>query len=125
MPASIAFYRDTLGFNVLSPVPENDQCDWALLGLHESELMLNTAYEADDRPPVPDPVRIAGHGDMTLFFDCEDVDEAYSYLRSKGVETNPPVNRDYGMRQLYFNDPDGYEICFQHPVHGRAGSTPS
>ena len=78
--------------------------------------MLNTAYEAGDRPPTPDPQRIAAHSDMTLFFDCADVDEAYAYLRSKGVAAKPPVNRDYGMRQLYFNDPDGYEICFQHRV---------
>jgi catechol 2,3-dioxygenase-like lactoylglutathione lyase family enzyme len=43
MPKSIAFYRDVLGFEVVSPVPEGDECDWALLRLNESELMLNTA----------------------------------------------------------------------------------
>jgi hypothetical protein len=26
------------------------------------------------------------------------------------------VITDYGMKQLYLKDPDGYEICLQHPV---------
>jgi glyoxylase I family protein len=116
MPTSIAFYRDVLGFEVVSPVPENLECDWVLLRLRESELMLNTAYEADERPPTPDPVRIEAHRDLALFFDCADVDAAYAHLRKKGLDIPAPVVRDYGMRQLYFKVPDGYEIGFQHPV---------
>jgi catechol 2,3-dioxygenase-like lactoylglutathione lyase family enzyme len=53
MPTSIGFYRDALGFEVVSPVPEGDECDWALLRLNESELMLNTAYESPRTAPRP------------------------------------------------------------------------
>lgn len=116
MPTSLAFYRDVLGFEVLSDVPDNDQCDWVLLKLHESELMLNTAYEADERPAAPDPARIAAHGDTALYFDCENADDACAYLRARGVDAKDPVVRDYGMKQVYLKDPDGYEICFQHPA---------
>jgi hypothetical protein len=31
-----------------------------------------------------------------------------------GVAAKPPIITDYGMKQLYFEDPDGYEICLQH-----------
>lgn len=117
MPKSIAFYRDVLGFEVVSPVPDGDECDWALLRLNESELMLNTAYEAEERPAAPDAARIVAHGDTALFFDCADVDAACAYLRQKGIEVSDPVIRDYGMKQLYLKDPDGYEICFQRPVY--------
>ena len=48
MPASLAFYRDVLGFEVASDVPPDDRCDWVMLKMRESELMLNTAYEADE-----------------------------------------------------------------------------
>jgi catechol 2,3-dioxygenase-like lactoylglutathione lyase family enzyme len=48
--------------------------------------------------------------------DCADVDAACAYLRRKGIDVSEPVVRDYGMKQLYLNDPDGYEICFQCPV---------
>lgn len=116
MPTSIAFYRDVLGFEVASPVPEGDQCDWVLLRLHESELMLNTAYEADDRPASPDPARVEAHRDTALFFDCADVDEACAFLRGRGVEVADPIVTGYGMKQLYLKDPDGYEICLQHPA---------
>ncbi|MGH7470485.1 MAG: VOC family protein [Longimicrobiales bacterium] len=116
MPTSIAFYRDVLGFEVVSPVPDDDQCDWVLLRLHESELMLNTAYQMESRPLTPDRRRNDVHRDTALFFDCADVDAACAYLRSRGFVVDDPVVRDYGMKQLYLHDPDGYEICFQRPV---------
>jgi uncharacterized glyoxalase superfamily protein PhnB len=116
MPASLAFYRDVLGFTVASEVPDDGQCDWAMLTLHGSDLMLNTAYEAHDRPPAPDSARTAAHKDVSLFFDCEDVDAVYAYLRERDVVVDAPTIADYGMKQLYLTDPDGYEICFQHPV---------
>ena len=117
MPTSLQFYRDVLGFTATSPVPEGDTCDWVLLELNGSELMLNTAYEANDRPPAPEPLRLAAHGDTSLFFDCPDVNEACAFLRAKGLTVKDPVERDYGMKQLYLTDPDGYEICLQHRVN--------
>jgi glyoxylase I family protein len=55
MPTSLTFYRDVLGFEVVSEVPEDGRCDWVMLKRLETQLMLNTAYEADARPPAPDP----------------------------------------------------------------------
>jgi catechol 2,3-dioxygenase-like lactoylglutathione lyase family enzyme len=54
MPTSLAFYRDVLGFDVVSEVPDDGRCDWVMLKRFESELMLNTAYDFDQRPPTPD-----------------------------------------------------------------------
>lgn len=116
MPTSLAFYRDVLGFQAASEVPADDRCDWVMLTLHGSELMLNTAFEAHERPAVPDPARIAAHSDVILYFDCEDVDAAYAYLRERHVAAKEPAVAFYGMKQVYLKDPDGYEICLQHPV---------
>jgi glyoxylase I family protein len=116
MPTSIKFYLDVLGFEVVSPVPEDNKCDWALLKLNDSALMLNNAYEANDRPLSADPARITAHSDTALFFECVDVDAACVYLRRRGIDVSDPVIRDYGMKQIYFKDPDGYDICFQHPA---------
>jgi glyoxylase I family protein len=113
MPTSVAFYRDTLGFEVVATSRPGPNFDWALLKLHNIELMLNTAYEADARPAAPDPTRIAAHDDLCLYFGCPDVDAAYEYLRSKGLEVKPPVVQPYGMKQLYVRDPDGYLVCLQ------------
>jgi glyoxylase I family protein len=116
MPTSVRFYRDVLGFEIVDTSHPGERFDWALLRLQGVELMLNTAYEEQDRPPAPDPARIAAHADTALFFGCPDVDAAYAYLRSRGVDAEPPVVPDYGMKQLYVTDPDGYVLCFQWPA---------
>jgi glyoxylase I family protein len=94
MPTSLAFYRDVMGFEVISDAPEDGRCDWVWLKCGESELMLNTAYEAEHRPPAPDPARVAAHADTALFFGCEDVDAAYADLRVRGVAAKKPIVTD-------------------------------
>jgi len=115
MPASVRFYRDLLGFEVFSSSPPRspDDCDWVWLKQGETQLMLNTAYEHDSRPPARDPARAAGHDDIGLFIGCPDVDAAYQYLRERGLDVKPPKVQSYGMKQLYLKDPDGFGICFQ------------
>ena len=118
MPTSLHFYRDLLGFAVVATSEPGDECNWALLRLCGVELMLNTQYEKARRPASADQARTKAHSDTCLYFSSPDVDGAYRYLRGKGVEAKEPVNRDYGMRQVYLRDPDGYEICFQWKVKG-------
>jgi len=114
MPTSIKFYCEGLGFEIVAtdnlPAPH---FGWVLLRLNGTELMLNTAYEAWQRPPGPEPSRIAAHDDTCLYFGCPDVDSAYRHLQEKGVDLSPPKVAPYGMKQLYLKDPDGYSLCFQ------------
>ncbi len=120
MPASIAFYCDVLGFEVVSHAPAGPEGEadygFALLRRKGVELMLNTAYDRGERPAAPDPARVAGHGDVTIYFGCEDLDGAYAELRGKGLNPGEPKAAWYGMRQMYLSDPDGYGLCFQWPV---------
>ena len=116
MPTAVSFYRDLLGFEVVNRSGSDDNTDWVMLRLADLYLMLNTAYEGDERPPDPDAARVRAHHDTALFFGCPDVDGAYAFLRDRGVDLKPPENAPYGMRQLYLRDPDGFNICFQWPV---------
>ena len=113
MPTALHFYRDMLGFEVMHTSKPGDNCGWAMLQLGAAQLMLNTAYEDDQRPASPDAARIAAHEDTGLFFTCPDIDDACQQLRAKGVDVKKPEIRDYGMKQLYVTDPDGYVLCFQ------------
>jgi uncharacterized glyoxalase superfamily protein PhnB len=114
MPTSIKFYRDVLDFEVAaSSKPGSDNFGWALLKLDGAELMLNTAYDDDMRPPVPDPVRVAAHDDTAIYFGCPDVEAAYQHLLERGLDVEAPRIARYGMKQLYLKDPDGYVLCFQ------------
>jgi len=116
MPASLHFYRDLLGFEIVSASGPGDDCGWAMLRLNGVELMLNTAYDDGERPAAPDPARVAGHGDTALFFGCADLDGAYRRLRAQGLDVKEPAVAHYGMKQLYVCDPDGYGLCFQWPA---------
>jgi catechol 2,3-dioxygenase-like lactoylglutathione lyase family enzyme len=121
MPRSVRFYRDVLGFEIVSTSPAlgTDRFHWALLRLGDAEIMLNTAYEFDDdRPAEPDRARTAAHDDTGLFFGCPDVDAAYNDLRAKGASVREPAVTGYGMKQMYLRDPDGYALCFQWTARG-------
>lgn len=117
MSRSVRFYRDMLGFELVTTSPNlggEDRFHWALLRLGEADIMLNTAYEFDEqRPAEPDRRRTAAHGDTGLFFECPDVDAAYEEFSAKGLKLKKPHVAPYGMKQLSFSDPDGYGLCFQ------------
>jgi len=121
MPTSIAFYSDLLGFEVVTTCKPGPVFDWALLQLNGIELMLNTAYERDQRPPAPDPARIAAHDDTCLYFGTPDVDTIHAHLSAKGLNVKPPKVAPYGMKQLYLHDPDGYNLCFQWAASQQKG----
>jgi glyoxylase I family protein len=83
IPTSIQFYTEKLGFELVTHAApyKPGRFHWALLHLNGVELMLNTAYESEEaRPPVPDPARVAAHGDTGLYFGSPDVDDTYSQL---------------------------------------------
>lgn len=117
MPRSIHFYRDLLGFRVISSSKamsaDPDDVNWVLLQLSNAEIMLNTAYDPNDVPVTPEPGRWSGHQDTCLYFGCPDVDGAYQHLLAQGLAIESPKVAWYGMKQLYLTDPDGFGICFQ------------
>ena len=116
MPTALAFYRDKLGFAVVSDSGQDDDSGWVMLEHSGVQVMLNTAFDDGERPDLPDPKTIAAHHDTCLYFGCADVDAAYEYLKTQGIDLNPPSAAPCGMKQLYLNDPDGYNLCFQWPV---------
>jgi len=117
MPASVRFYRDQLGFEIMSTDGKPpDNFDWVLLRLDGVELMLNTAYEAEDRPSAPDPARVAAHGDTSIYFGCPDVDATFAWLRARGVAVKEPTLTSYGFKSMSVKDPDGYDLVFHWPV---------
>lgn len=128
MPTSLAFYRDKLGFDVVSasPVvetPEGRFSHWMWLRSGSVDLMLNTAYDAGERPGTPDAFRMATHGDTCLYIGCPDLDGAYATFTRAGLKIDPPAMASYGIRQLSLRDPDNFDLVFQAPTwNGASGS---
>ncbi len=119
MPASLRFYIDQLGFTLLDHSPhlggDPYRFHWCWLRLGGADLMLNDVYEFDEeRPSREEHLRQRGHRDTCLFFGCPGVDAAYAELTARGVVIDrPPKVAPYGMKQMYFKDPDGFGLCFQ------------
>jgi uncharacterized glyoxalase superfamily protein PhnB len=121
MPQAVAFYCGKLGFEIVAHSPEVETVEgrffhWCLLRREGAQLMLNTAYDAGERPPVRDEARWAGHAHTVLFVECPELDALCAELRARGLDIAPPQTRDYGMRQVEVVDPDGYALCFQCPA---------
>lgn len=115
MATSLQFYREVLGFEIVmadsNTVAPNHNWVWIRLG--DADLMLNTAYEYENRPSAPDPQRIRSHRDTCLYFGAPDVDGVYKHFISRGIQVKKPHVAPYGMKQLYLVDPDGFNLCFQ------------
>ena len=117
MPRSLSFYRDVLGFEIVSDSGNGENSSWVWIRLNDADLMLNDQYEPGHQPPAPPPERQKWHRDTCLYFGA-DPDAVYEYLRSRGMSIDPPKDARYEMRQLYLNDPDGYKLCFQQRIGG-------
>ena len=117
MPRSLWFYRDVLGFEIISmnDGAEGDDADWVHLRIPGAELMLNTAYEGDKRPPSPVLEKMRTHGDTSLYFGCRNINGAHERLTRSGVAHEGPLVTGYGWDAIHFVDPDGYTICLHWP----------
>lgn len=118
MTRSLAFYRDQLGFDVVTASPEVKTAEgrfshWMLLRQGAAELMLNTQYDSNERPACPDQGRQAAHADICLFIACTDIDAAYQTLSERGLKTDPPQLAPYGLKTFSVSDPDGYIVVYQ------------
>jgi catechol 2,3-dioxygenase-like lactoylglutathione lyase family enzyme len=95
MAKSIAFYRDVLGFPLVSrDYVARFDIDGVLF-----ELVPN---------PTGSPV--AGSGNARLSLGVKDIHEAVLELQVRGVTTTP-IKQEPGGLLSYFNDPDGNELC--------------
>jgi glyoxylase I family protein len=115
MTTALAFYRDLLGFSVVSASPEVETAEgrfshWMWLRFGKAEIMLNTLYDSNERPaqaPEKKPK------DAVFYIGCSDIELAYQELTNRGLKTDPPKVAPYGLKLFSAEDPDGYTIVFQ------------
>ena len=107
---SAQFYCDVLGFTkdwehrVPEGLPRYFQVSKGALILHLSE------HGA------------AGHCANTCV-GVPDVDAVFLEFTSRGLQTEgPPTDRDYGVRDFGFKDPDGHHFVFSMKIDGFAQS---
>ncbi|HMK29181.1 MAG TPA: VOC family protein [Terriglobales bacterium] len=93
MERAIEFYRDTLGFRLVSrDAVSRFDLDGVLFEI------------------VPSPQPLSGTGNARLCLRVNDIYDAVAALKGKGVVTSE-VKRKPGGLLASFNDPDGNELC--------------
>jgi uncharacterized glyoxalase superfamily protein PhnB len=98
--ASLAYYRDALGFDVTFQYGEPTY--YVCLCRDEVALHLRTARE---------PNWTAGNNALCIFVD--DVDALHAELAARGAQiVKPPQDYAYGMRDFDVIDPNGNAITF-------------
>ncbi len=82
-------------------------------------LALSMYHEAGMYQMAPDGFRGAGLDRITLEFVVDDVDAHYERLKALGAPiVKPPTTQPWGIRSVWFRDPDGNVVNFCAPVSG-------
>lgn len=129
--ASLAFYRDVLGFEVHTDVSNGD-FRWVSLATPtqpEIEIVLNN-YTGGGAMPLTDSDADHLHDLLAkgllaaLIFKCDDVDKLFEHVQASGAEVlQEPADQFYGVRDCAFRDPVGNMVRFNQPLP--ADSVPS
>ncbi len=102
MPASVRFYRDLLGMEVIY----GDE---------------NGYFSSLRTKDGKDPILNLEHGNPTtqwgrLIFHVSDVDGFSAYFKEKGLHPECPRDASWGERYFHMCHPHGQELSFARPI---------
>jgi lactoylglutathione lyase len=105
LAASLAWYRDVLGFTVTQEMKNEDKLMGAMLKAGAVELLLGQDDFAKGRD------RQKGVGMRLYWVTAQDVDTLAEAIVSRGgVLAHPPKDEPWGGRDFAVTDPDGFLI---------------
>ncbi len=117
--ASLAFYRDTLGFEVRNDV-EYGGMHWITVGPTDQPDTAIVLYPPQAAPGVTDEERrtitemMAKGTFASINLGTKDVDGVFERLQSGDAEVvQEPTDQPYGIRDCAFRDPSGNLIRIQ------------
>jgi len=117
--ASLAFYRDALGFEVRNDV-EYGGMHWITVGpagQPDTSIVLyppaaNTGLTEDERSMVAEMMAKGSYASINLA--AADLDGAFERLEASGAEVvQEPTDQPYGIRDCAFRDPAGNTVRIQ------------
>ena len=112
---SLAFYRDVLGFSLVTSVPEASPYVFAWVQRDNVNVFLNSAESVKEHATIAS--RPIG-GTNTLFIVLEaatvteGVDAMFAAVGGRAKVFMALKDQFYGMREFGIEDPDGYAIFF-------------
>jgi len=108
-PASVAFYRDRLGFDLTFQAPPPDDF-FAIVARGGAQLFLKGSGD-----PLPNPKRYAW-ARWDAYVHAPDPDAlAAEFAAASAVFSSPLQDTHDGLRGFEITDPDGYVLFFGRP----------
>ena len=117
---SLAFYRDVLGFPVVTTVPETAPFVFVWLQRDDVSVFLNTVGSVKDTLPALAERPIGGTNTLFMIVEAnspaEGIDALFDAVKSKARVVMPLKDQFYGMREFGIEDPDGYVVFFAQQI---------
>ena len=110
---SLGFYRTFFGLEVADSYDETGRMAWCWLRAGAAELMLQQ-LSADQQMRL-DPA--IGQSWM-VYLRVDDIDEVHARLAQAGFPVREIAQTDYGTREFFVSDPDGYDLWISTPDQG-------
>ena len=114
--AAVAFYRDTLGFEVRNDVGYNG-LRWITVGPTGQPETSIVLYPPEADPGVTDDERrtiaemMAKGTYATVVLATDDLDGTFERLQASGADViQEPIDQPYGIRDCAFRDPAGNHV---------------
>ena len=109
---STAFYRDVLGLPISRDFGAMVQFEHGF-AIHDGPNLLGKTYKR----PGAFPSEPQGHDNIDIYFEADDLDEAYRKVLSSGAAIIHAVEtQEWGQRVFRFHDPDGHIIEIGDPM---------
>ncbi len=130
--ATLAFYREKLGFELENCWPDETNPMWANLVLGGQSVMIGATMNPEDVEKwcASDPAELEHklrqvdefakhkHGvGISTYINVPDIDAWHATVQKKGVKlAGSPKTQFYGIREVPLEDPDGYSFIFYSTV---------
>ncbi|MDT2460617.1 VOC family protein [Enterococcus avium] len=115
--ASVKFYQEILGLEVVASVPaKNQTLQFAILAKEAMTLMLQEKENLSEEYPILAAKKI--QPSITLYITVENFEEFYTTIKSNYPIYTEPHKTFYGANELAITDPDGYVLTFTEYKEG-------
>ena len=112
--AAVEYYTATLGFNLITSVPESGKYNWAMVMRDGVTLMFQSLHSIQEDMPS---LKIQSKGSLgTFFIRMTGIDDLYQSVKDKATIAVDMRTTFYGMKEFTIKDLNGYFLTFAEEV---------
>jgi len=107
--ASIKFYTEILGFNVIEYYPDNRNPSWVAIQIGEQRFAMGNMFKNINHKYHRNGINGSG---VYFYIIVDNIEEVYQRLKSSVYIIEKLEKKPWGNTEFAINDPDGYLISF-------------